>query len=201
MYARLARTRRPPSATSIPALAPMLYCTWSCRNSSGVERQPVGTDTLAALSAGLRRTPARGWAVALLSRLQVSSIMLTSFTLGVFLPFIRQELQLSPLQAGLLQGVSWVTAALMALPSLEVLSFEFPGIRPRGVAVIASLVKTFSGLGCAMGPVVTGLVTQLTGSRQTGFVVLCGLTGVGVMAGLLYPSSLQSTEAPAGSCR
>lgn len=43
--------------------------------------------------------------------------MLTSFTLGVFLPFIRQELQLSPLQAGLLQGVSWVTAAVMALPS------------------------------------------------------------------------------------
>src|SRR3989442_2362362 len=104
-------------------------------------------DTSAALSMRLTRTPARGWAVALLSRLQVSSIMLTSFTLGVFLPFIRQELQLSPLQAGLLQGVSWVTAALMALPSLEVLSFEFPGIRPCEVAVIASLVKTFSGLG------------------------------------------------------
>jgi predicted MFS family arabinose efflux permease len=417
-------------------------------------------DTSAALSAGLMRTPARGWAVALLSRLQVSSIMLTSFTLGVFLPFIRQELQLSPLQAGLLQGISWMTAALMALPSgvwfsrfrpvplvltslllgtpflflqglaghfgvlflarsglvlfheiatparplllqqwvaprqyamvnavglsqhsvllalaistsawlitavgswrlayciqggflvaqtlawllvareeqapvpmknlqralqapqetpfraiwsypqgwllgitmfalaatwstmvtflptllleergvaltlggpvlaclyyglipcapmggvlahkvhqrklllwvpalcntvlglaitltpspwllivlltalgmvwivspaLEVLPFEFPGIRPREVAVIASLVKTFSGLGFAMGPVVTGLVTQLTGSLQTGFVVLCGLTGVGVVAGLLYPSSRQSTEAPAGS--
>ena len=65
----------------------------------------------------MTRTPARGWAVALLSRLQVSSIMLTSFTLGVFLPFIRQDLQLSPLQAGLLQGVSWITAALMSLPS------------------------------------------------------------------------------------
>ena len=56
------------------------------------------------------------------------------------------------------------------------------------------------GLGFAMGPVVTGLVTQLTGSLQTGFVVLCGLTGVGVMAGLLYPSSLQRIEAPTGSC-
>lgn len=418
-------------------------------------------DTSAALSAGLTRTPARGWAVALLSRLQISSTMLTSFTLGVFLPFIRQELQLSPLQAGLLQGVSWVTAALMALPSgvwlsrfrpvplvltslllgtpclflpglaghfvvllvarfglvlfheiatparplllqqwvaprqyalvnavglsqhsillalaistsawlittvgswrlayciqggflvaqtlawvlvvregkapipvknlqralqapqetpfraiwsyprgwllglttfslaatwstmvtflptllleergvaltlggpvlaclyyglipcaplggvlalkvqqrkrflwvpalcntalglaitltpslwllivlltalgmvwivspaLEVLPFEFPGIRPRQVAVIASLVKTFAGLGFAMGPVVTGLVTQHTGSLQTGCVVLCGLTGVGVLAGLLYPGALQRAEAPAGSC-
>ena len=69
----------------------------------------------------------------------------------------------------------------------------------REVAVIASLVKTFSGLGFAMGPVVTGLVTQLTGSLQTGFVVLCGLTGVGVIAGPLYPSALQRAEAPAGS--
>ena len=74
-------------------------------------------DTSAALSVGLTRTPARGWAVVLLSRLQTSSIMLTSFTLGVFLPFIRQDLQLSPLQAGLLQGVSWMATALMALPS------------------------------------------------------------------------------------
>jgi hypothetical protein len=49
-------------------------------------------DTSAALSVGLTRTPARGWAVALLSRLHTSSIMLTSFTLGVFLPFIRQDL-------------------------------------------------------------------------------------------------------------
>jgi hypothetical protein len=55
--------------------------------------------------------------VALLFRLQVSSIMLTSFTLGVFLPFIHQDFQLSPLQAGLLQGMSWITAALRALPS------------------------------------------------------------------------------------
>src|SRR5262249_49403513 len=74
-------------------------------------------DTSAALSVGLPRRPAGGWAVALLSRLQTSSIMLTSFTLGVFLPFIRQDLQLSPLQAGLLQGVSWITTTLMALPS------------------------------------------------------------------------------------
>ena len=87
-------------------------------------------DTSAALSAGFMRTPARGWAVALLSRLQISSIMLTSFTLGVFLPFIRQDLQLSPVQAGLLQGVSWVTAALMSLPS----GVWFSRFRPQSAA-------------------------------------------------------------------
>ena len=80
-------------------------------------------------------------------------------------------------------------------PTIEVLPFEFPGIRPREVAVISSLVKIFSGLGFATGPVVTGLVTQCTGSLQTGCLTLCVLTSVGIIAGLLYPSSRQSAAA------
>lgn len=55
--------------------------------------------------------------------------------------------------------------------------------------MISSLVKTCSGLGFAAGPMVTGLVTELTGSLQTGLLVLCALTGVGVIAGWLYPST------------
>jgi len=77
----------------------------------------------------------------------------------------------------------------------EVLLFEFPGIRPRQVAVLTSLVKTLSGLGFAMRPVVTGVVTQYTGSLQTGCLTLCGLTSVGIIAGLLYPSSHPSAGA------
>ena len=80
-------------------------------------------------------------------------------------------------------GVVWVVS-----PVLEVLPFEFPGIRPREVAVVTSLVKTCSGLGFALGPMVVGLVAQLTGSLQQGLLVLCMLTGVGVMAGWWYPS-------------
>jgi predicted MFS family arabinose efflux permease len=79
-------------------------------------------------------------------------------------------------------GVIWVVS-----PVLEVLPFEFPNIHPREVAVISSLVKTCSGLGFAIGPMVTGLVTELTGSLQTGLLVLCVLTGVGVIAGWRYP--------------
>jgi len=77
----------------------------------------------------------------------------------------------------------------------EVLPFELSGIRPRQVAVLTSLVKTLSGLGCAMGPVVTGVVTQYTGSLQTGCLTLCGLTSVGIIAGLLYPSAHPSAGA------
>ena len=58
---------------------------------------------------------------------------------------------------GLLTGMGgvWIVS-----PTIEGLPFEFPGIRPRAVAVIASLVKILSGLGFTMGPAMTGLVTQ-----------------------------------------
>ena len=92
-------------------------------------------DTSASLSATLARTPARGWAVALLSRLHMSSVMLISFTFGVFLPFVRQDLALSPLEVGLLQGVWWVTSAVLSLPC----SVWFSRCRPIPL-VLVSLV-------------------------------------------------------------
>ena len=79
-------------------------------------------------------------------------------------------------------GIVWIVS-----PVMEVLPFEFPGIRPREVAVLVSLLRTFMGLGFAVGPLLVGLVTHVTGSLQTGLLVLCGLTGVGVIAGVLYP--------------
>ena len=36
--------------------------------------------------------------------------------LGIFLPFITEDLGLTPLQVGILQGVWWITAALTVLP-------------------------------------------------------------------------------------
>ena len=86
----------------------------------------------------------------------------------------------------LITGLGLVWAAT---PAIHVLPFEFPGIRPREVAVISSLVWTFSGLGFAAGPVVTGLVAQLTGSLQTGLVTLCLITALGVVVSAFYPRS------------
>jgi len=39
-------------------------------------------DTVASLAAGLAKTPARGWLVVLLSRLQGSSVVLLSYSFG-----------------------------------------------------------------------------------------------------------------------
>ena len=89
-------------------------------------------------------------------------------------------------------GMVWV-----ATPAIYVLPFEFPGIRPREVAVISSLVVTFSGLGFAAGPVVTGLVAQFTGSLQTGLITLCLLTGLGVVVSVFYPAYARKTALPA----
>jgi len=99
---------------------------------------------------------------------------------GVAIPFTSSPWLLIGLLTGV--GVMWVVS-----PVIEVLPFEFPGIRPREVAVVVSLIKTLSGLGFALGPMVTGVVAQLVGSLQMGLVVVCLLTGIGVIAGLFYP--------------
>ena len=88
-------------------------------------------------------------------------------------------------------GIVWV-----ATPAIQVLPFEFPGIRPREVAVVSSLVVTCSGLGFAAGPVVTGLVAQLTGSLQTGLSTLNLFTGLGVIVSAFYPDYTKKTALP-----
>lgn len=113
--------------------------------------------------------------------------------LGIAIVLTPWPLLLVLLISGL--GMVWV-----ATPAMQVLPFEFPGITPREVAVVSSLVVTFMGLGFAAGPVVTGAVAQLTGSLQTGLIVLCLGTVLGVFAGLLYPSHVQPGPGPeAGS--
>lgn len=114
---------------------------------------------------------------------------LLNVVLGVTITLTPYPWLLMLLITGL--GLVWV-----ATPAIQVLPFEFPGIRPREVAVVSSLVITFSGLGFAAGPVVTGLIAQITGSLQTGLVLLCLGTGIGVVAGLLYPSRNEALEVP-----
>ena len=63
-----------------------------------------------------------------------------------------------------------------------------PGVR-NDVVPTTSLIRTCSGLGFATGPMVVGLIAQRSGSLETGLCVLCACTGVGVIAGWLYPKS------------
>ena len=54
-------------------------------------------------------------------------------------------------------------------------------------ATVGPVVIALLG-GGLVSAVITGLVAQITGSLQTGLVVLCLITAVGVVAGVLYPS-------------
>ena len=58
----------------------------------------------------------------------------------------------------------------------------------------AKLVRTLMGFGFAAGPMVTGWVAQRTDSLQTGLLILCLLTGIGVISAGLYPSHRKPTE-------
>ena len=80
-------------------------------------------------------------------------------------------------------GLVWV-----ATPAIQVLPFEFPSVLPREVAVLTGLILTFMGVGFAVGPMLVGVVAQMTGSIQTGLIALSLLTGLGVFAGLAYPA-------------
>ena len=106
---------------------------------------------------------------------------LLNMVFGLAITLTPNPLLLMFLITGL--GMVWV-----ATPAINVLPFEFPGIQPREVVVISSLVSTFSGLGFAAGPVVTGLVAQQSGSMQTGLVVLCLITGLGAVVSMAYPA-------------
>ena len=108
---------------------------WALCSPSLAARAEEGTamDTAASLAAGLTKTQLRGWLVVLFSRLQGSSVVLISYSFGMFLPFIRADLQLSPLEAGLLQSAWWVTSAVLALPC----SVWFSRFRPVPLVLVS----------------------------------------------------------------
>ncbi len=107
---------------------------------------------------------------------------LLNMLFGLGLSIIPNQVLIMILIAGI--GMVW-----MASPAIQVLPFEFPGISPREVSVINSLVRTCMGLGFAAGPVVTGLVAEISGSLQMGLILMSLMTGIGVLSGLLYPNT------------
>jgi predicted MFS family arabinose efflux permease len=98
--------------------------------------QDAATDADAApLGAGFT-TSARGWAVMLLFRFQESTAGLTSLAFGFFLPFIKDDLGITPVQAGWLQLANGIPPVVLAVPFTAV----FSRFRPVSLIFWASLV-------------------------------------------------------------
>ena len=61
-------------------------------------------------------TSLRAWSVLLLNRTHQSTVVLSSYGLGLFLPFVQADLDLSYLEIGILQAVWWGTPAVLLVP-------------------------------------------------------------------------------------
>ena len=83
-------------------------------------------------------------------------------------------------------GLAWVF-----VPAMEILPFEFKGIRTREVSVIAGLVQTFSAIGFGGGPVLAGALAESTDSLLAGVLVVGGLTGLAVLAASALPQRFE----------
>ena len=163
---------------------------------------------------GITRTPVRGWVILLLFRAQGSSVILVSYTIGLFLPFISEDLHISPLEAGLLQGVWWVTSALVSLPAgawfskfrpvrlvLVSLLLGFPFLFLQGLAtsfIVLMLARFFFiGFHVITIPARTLLLQQWAAPRQYAMVNSVGLSQHSIILAIaVSTSALAATLAP-----
>lgn len=106
--------------------------------SSGPERPDSGGNT-----------SVRAWAVLLLNRTHQSTVVLSSYGLGLFLPFIQEDLGLTYIQIGVLQAVWWGTPAVLLVP----FSLIFARFNPnrRVIAGLALMVPFLFSQGLAIG--------------------------------------------------
>lgn len=70
-------------------------------------------------------------------------------------------------------GLGW--ACMQVYPTLVAIPFELPNVRPREVAVISSFMFSLFTLGGVIGPLLTGALQQVTGSLQTGFLLVSAI--------------------------
>ena len=111
----------------------------------------------------MTRTSRRGWAVLLLNRTQYSSVVLSSFAFGLFLPFIRADLGLTYLQVGILQGVWWAASALFLLPFSVLLGRLNPDRRVLGALALLTPFVCAQGLAGGFGTLLAArFLTVLT---------------------------------------
>lgn len=88
--------------------------------------------------------------------------------------------------AAALTGLGLVWAFV---PAMEVLPFEFRGIRPQQVSTLAALTLTCSAIGFGGGPALAGAIAEATGSLLTGTLCVAGITGIGIAAAALFPKN------------
>jgi MFS family permease len=67
-------------------------------------------------------------------------------------------------------GLGW--ACMQVFPTIMTLPYELPGIKAREVAVVSSFLFTLFTVGLVIGPILTGVLEQMSGSLRTAFMVV-----------------------------
>ena len=88
-------------------------------------------------------------------------------------------------------GLVWIF-----VPALEVLPFEFRGIRPREVSALTALTLTFGAIGFGGGPALAGAIAQATGSLPAGVLSVAAVTALGILAAAAFPKTPAAPKAP-----
>ncbi len=94
-------------------------------------------------------TSLHAWSVLLLNRTHQSTVVLSSYGLGLFLPFVQADLDLSYLEIGVLQAVWWGTPAVLLVP----FSLLFARFNPnrRVLVALALMAPCLFSQGLAIG--------------------------------------------------
>jgi MFS family permease len=95
------------------------------------------------------------------------------YVTGVFCTFSMAWMALVPIPLLLpigAFGLGW--ACMQVFPTIMTLPYELPGIKAREVAVVSSFLFTLFTVGLVIGPILTGVLEQMSGSLQTAFMVV-----------------------------
>lgn len=82
-------------------------------------------------------------------------------------------------------------------PVLYSVPFNLPGIRPREIAVSLAFIQMSSSAGIALGPLVAGIIQELTGDVRLSLIVVSFASLSLCAAGLIMKHGLSSLPAPA----
>lgn len=92
-------------------------------------------------------------------------------------------------------GSLWIVWSM--LPVLQTMPLEFPGIKPREIAVLGGLLGTMVSLGFAAGPIIAGLLITFTGSLLIALLsvsIVCSC--VIIVSGFMIPEAQRGRSRP-----
>lgn len=90
-------------------------------------------------------------------------------------------------------GIGWIMQ-----PIISTLPYHLPGIKPRELAVVNGFLMMTASIGFALGPILAGIIADITGSMLTALLTVTLLCVTSVAFGLAYPGNRPDAPRTAG---